>query len=341
MAIFFRSTLRGSLLPSWRRISKIGALITLLIFAGIAPQAFAESSPKIRIGFWPIAAGLPFFVALDKGYFKEAGLDVESVKFAAPPQIVEAMIAGRLEGSANGTASAALAIGELASPGLVKIFASNPSNVKNVLDEFIVASGSTYKSIKDLAGKRIASGPGIQNTTLARTVLERNGVTDAQIVEVPIGQHVGAIIAGQVDAAYTLEPTGTVGRLAGATRVLEGGVIATYVLGDPMAPWFGGSASLTTDFIKKNPGVAKKYIAAYARGINFVRASPGEARKYLAGYTAIEGDLAKQVPLPAYTLHNEFTKSDIAMFQKFFDLFSDKKIFSARVMVEPMLYKGE
>lgn len=338
MVVFFVDILHKQWTNTRQWLYTVGMLITLLVFTS---PLFAQETPKMRVGFWPIAAGLPFFVALDKGYFKEAGLDVEGVKFAAPPQIVEAMIAGRLEGSANGTASAALAIGELASPGLVKIFASNPSNAKNILDEFIVSTNSSYKSIKDLAGKRIASAPGIQNMTLARTVLERNGITNAHIVEVPIGQHVAAIIAGQVEAAYTLEPTGTVGRLAGATRILEGGVIATYILGNPLAPWFGGSASLTSAFIKAHPEVAKKYIAAYARGVSFVRNNPTEARKHLAGYTAIEEDLAKQTPLPAYLLHNEFTSADIAMFQKFFDLFSDKKIFSARVMVEPMMYKEE
>lgn len=341
MTSFFQRAPRKDLGLLKRWLRKVSMVMTLLVFAGFVSPASAQSGPKISIGYWPIAAGLPFFVAIEKGYFKEAGLDVKGVKFAAPPQIVEAMIAGRLDGSANGTASAALAIGELASPGLVKIFASNPSNVKNVLDEFLVSNASLYKSIKDLGGKRIASGPGIQNMTLARTVLERNGVVAAHLVEIPIDQHVAAIMAGQVDAAYTLEPTGTVGRLAGATRVLEGGVIATYILGDPMAPWFGGSASLTTEFIKTNPVIAKKYIAAYARGVSFVRTNPDEARQYLAGYTAIAGELAKQTPLPAYVLHNEFSKSDIAMFQKFFDLFSDKKIFSARVMIESMLYKEE
>lgn len=89
--------------------------------------------------------------------------------------------------------------------------------------------------------------------TLAKAVLEQNGITDASVIELPIGQHVAAIAAGQIDAAYTLEPTGTVGRLAGKTRVLEAGVIAKYVLGNPHAPWFGGSVSLTSAFIKKYP----------------------------------------------------------------------------------------
>jgi len=107
-----------------------------------------------------------------------------------------------------------------------------------------------------------------------------------------------------------------------------------------MAPWFGGSASLTTEFIKANPEVTKKYIAAYARGVELVRTKPDEARPFLKGYTAIEGPLTSEVPLAAYTLHSEFSKSDIAMFQKFYDLFTDKKVFDKRVMVEPMIYKA-
>jgi NitT/TauT family transport system substrate-binding protein len=39
-------------------------------------------------------------------------------------------------------------------------------------------------------------------------------------------------------------------------------------------------------------------------------------------------------------LYSEFKKSDVAYFQKFFDLFFDKGIFSSRLMVEPMLYRS-
>ena len=209
-----------------------------------------------------------------------------------------------------------------------------------MLDEVIVPTTSPAKVLADLKGKRVASGPGIQNVTLAKTVLERGGATGATVVELPIGQHVAALAAGQVDGAYTLEPTGTIGRMNGTTRVLEPGVIARYVLGDPMAPWFGGSASLSSEFIKKNPDAAKKFIAAYAQGVAYVRTKPAEARQYLKGYTAIEGPLTGEVPLAAYTLYNEFTPADVAHFQKFFDLFSEKGIFSKRLMVDSMLYRG-
>jgi NitT/TauT family transport system substrate-binding protein len=320
-----------------RHLLQAGATVGVL---GAPAMLRAQASPKIRIGYWPIAAGLPFYTAIELGYFKEAGLDVEALRFAGAQQVMEAVLAGRSDGTANGTGSANIAIGELAAPGTFKIFASNPSNAKNVLDEFIVPAASPVKSIAELKGKRVGSGPGIQNVTLAKTVLERAGATGATVVELPIAQHVATLAAGQLDACYTLEPTGTIGRLNGTTRVLEAGVISKYVLGDLMAPWFGGSASLTSSFIQKYPAEAKNFIAASAKGVALVRTKPAEARQYMKGYTAIEGALTAEVPLVAYILHNEFTPADIAHFQKFFDLFSEKGIFTSRLMVESMLYKG-
>ena len=299
-----------------------------------------QSAPKIRIGYWPVASGIPFFAAVDKGFFKQAGLEVEAVKFASPQQVAEAMLAGRLEGSSNGTASAALGIAELAQPGLLKIFCTNPTNAKYVLDEFIVAKDNTMKSVGELSGKKVGCGPGVQNVTLARTVLERAGAKGFTITELPIAQHIAAIVANQVDACYTLEPTGTIGRLNGTTRNLEVGVIAKYVLGDPMAPWHGGSASFTTEFISKNPEVVKRFITAYKRGVDLVKSNPAEARPSLKGYTAIEGPLTNEVPMADYLFSTEFKAADIAAFQKFFDLFSEKGIFSKRIMIDSILYKG-
>jgi len=306
---------------------------------GVPARAGAQGT-KIRIGYWPVAAGLPFYAAVDKGYFREAGLDVEATKFAGAQQVMEAMLSGRCDGSANGTGSGNLGVGEIASPGLFKIIATNPSNAKYVLDEFLVAKDSPITAIAQLKGKRVASGPGIQNRVLALTVLERAGAGGPAVTELPIGQHVAALAAGQVDAVYTLEPTGTVGRLNGSTRVLEAGVIARYILGDPLAPWHGGAATLTTEFIKAHPAEARKYITAYARGIELVRTNPAEARQSLRGYTAIEGPLTGEVPLASYMLYDEFKPADLAAFQKFFDLFTEKGVFEKKLDVAALIYKG-
>lgn len=294
---------------------------------------------KISIGFWPIAAGLPLYLGVEKGYFKDAGLDVEAVKFASAQQVAEGIIAGRLQGSGNGTASGALGLAEIASPGLFKIVGSNPSNVDHKLEQFIVAKDSPIQSIAELAGKKVASGPGAQNKAIAEAVLKQNGIDNPQVTQLEIRQHVAALEAGQIDAAYTLEPTGTVGEMKGLTRILENGVVATYILGDPKAPWFGGSATLTSTFIETYPEAAKVYMEAYRRAVEDIRQDPDEARQYMVGYTAIEGDLVQKVPLAAYTLFDEFTPQDVEYFQAFFDFMKDAGVFSKTVEVAPLIYQ--
>ena len=60
----------------------------------------------------------------------------------------------------------------------------------------------------------------------------------------------------------------------------------------------------------------------------------------MKGYTAIEGPLANEVPLASYMLHNEFKASDLAYFQKFYDLFTEKGIFEKKVAVEALMFKA-
>lgn len=321
-----------------RHVIQAGVVSAVTSFIPSLAQAADE---KIQIGYWPIASGLPFFVALEKGYFKEVGLNVEGVKFASPNQIAEAMIAGRIHGSANGTASAALALAEISSPNLFKIICSNPSNVKYVLDEVLVPLDSKVKAIKDLPKDvKIACGPGIQNVTLTKIILEKNSLSNIQPIELPVGQHVPALAAGQIDAVYTLEPSGTVGKVKGVSRILEAGVISKYMLGDPMAPWFGGSASLTTTIIKERPADVKKFITAYTKGVEFIRKNPEESRKSLDGFTAIEEAVVKEVPLADFVMFNEFKPSDIAYFQKYFDVFTERKIFTKIVDVKSLIYSN-
>jgi NitT/TauT family transport system substrate-binding protein len=323
-----------------------GAVGAIAIHGCTQPQAqnpttsSKENPGKIALGFWPVASGLPLFVAEKRGYFKETGLDVEVVKFASPNQVAEALIAGRLQGSGNGVASGVLGLAEITSPGLFKIIAANPSNVDYKLDQLIVAKNSPIQSVNDLKGQKVATGPGAQNLAIAQAILTAAGVENPQVQQLEIRQHIAAIESGQIAAAYTLEPTGTVGSMKGLTRVLENGVVSKYILGDAKAPWFGGAAVLSTKFIAQYPEATKLYIQAYRRAVEDIRQNPDEVRQYLVGYTAIEGDLVEKVPLVGYTMYDEFTPEDVGYFQKFFDFMTTKQVFSRNVAVANLLYQS-
>lgn len=157
----------------------------------VSSSSGGKAPGKISVGFWPVASGLPLFLAVKKGYFKDAGLDVEAEKFASPNQVAEALIAGRLQGTGNGVASGALGLAEITSPGLFKIFASNPSNSQYVLDQVIVAKNSPIKTLADLKDKKFAAGPGAQNMAVAKAILLKAGVQNPQVVQLEIRQHIG------------------------------------------------------------------------------------------------------------------------------------------------------
>jgi NitT/TauT family transport system substrate-binding protein len=321
-----------------------GAAVAIASHACSQPQASVseggeENPGTISIGFWPVASGLPLFLAVEKGYFEEAGLTVEAARFASPNQVAEALIAGRLQGAGNGVASGALGLAEITSPGLFKIITSNPSNVEYVLDQVIVAKDSPIQTIADLKDVSFATGPGAQNLAIAEAILAAAGATEPRVQQLEISQHVAAIESGQIDAAYTLEPTGTVGEMKGITRILENGVVSTHVLGNPMAPWFGGSAALSTAFVEQYPDSTARYVEAYRRAVQDIRDNPADARQYLVGYTAIEGELVDKVPLVGYTMFDEFTADDIAYFQKFFDFMTEQGIFSRSIDVEALIYR--
>jgi NitT/TauT family transport system substrate-binding protein len=221
---------------------------------------------------------------------------------------------------------------------MLKFYCMNYANATHVLDHVIVPRESPIRAIRELAGKRFACGPGINNVTLARTVLERAGVPDPKVTELPLGQLLPSLAAGQIDAAYVLEPTAVIGRRQSISRVLETAVISKYVLGDPQTPWHGGAASLRAESIRRLGPAVPRFLEAYGRGVDYVRKAGVEANQYLKGYTAIEGDLIAEVPLSGYRMYNEFGAADLAAMQRLFDLFSDRKVFEKRIEVKPLIY---
>jgi NitT/TauT family transport system substrate-binding protein len=323
-----------------RRSNFLTALGAMSAAAASRVPALAQSGPKFLVGYWPVAAALPFFVSEKMGYWKDAGVDVELVKFADQVKVTEALLAGRINATATGTGSTQLALAELASPNFFKILGANLSSEKSVLDEIIVAKDSPYKKISDLKGKRLATGTGPQAALEAKLIFAKNGIVGEPIQQLVPSQHVAAIVAGQIDGVYTYEPNGTVGRLNGTVRILETGVRSKYLLGDANAPWYGGAAVVTTEAIKTQPAAVKKYIAGMKRGFDEVRKNINESRAVYTAYTPFDVKLAEAIPAISYTLYDEFKPSDVRYFQDNYDLFFNEKIFPSKLEVAKMLYRA-
>lgn len=85
-------------------------IATLLLLAVSAQTALAANLPKLRVGYVPEPAHGLYFVAKEKGYFKEAGVDVELFQFGSAVEGINALKAEKLDVGTFGTTAPLLFI---------------------------------------------------------------------------------------------------------------------------------------------------------------------------------------------------------------------------------------
>jgi NitT/TauT family transport system substrate-binding protein len=74
----------------------IASLLTMLALAA-ASDAQADDALKAKVGVLRLSSSAPVFIAQDKGYFREAGLDVELKFFDAAQPIAVATTSGDVD----------------------------------------------------------------------------------------------------------------------------------------------------------------------------------------------------------------------------------------------------
>jgi NitT/TauT family transport system substrate-binding protein len=119
--------------------------------------ARAEDALKARIGVLRLSSSAPVFIAQDKGYFREAGLDVELKFFDAAQPIAVATTSGDID---FGVTAFTAGLYNLAGKGVVKVIGGMSREKAGYPLIGYFASNNAYaaglKTPKDLAGKRVA-----------------------------------------------------------------------------------------------------------------------------------------------------------------------------------------
>jgi NitT/TauT family transport system substrate-binding protein len=269
---------------------------------------------------FPTASSLPFFVALERGFFKEAGIEPEVTRLMGGPPNIAAMIGNQIEVAAVLVTIEGMNA-NLKKPGVAMYIGVHSQNKTYQMEQFVVRKGYAANSLADLKGARIMSAPGPANLVAAKAILAKVGLKegDYSIDQLDMGQHVNAMTAGTFDAGYTLEPQASTMRKLGVARTLEAGVIAKYILDDEDGNAFAAGCALTSDFIKSRPDVARRFAEVWKRAIHFVNDNPQEARKYLAKNTLTPEDVVDTVPMVHYFMAGELSAKNRAEFQKFID----------------------
>jgi NitT/TauT family transport system substrate-binding protein len=302
-----------------RLVRTIQGLAAVALLAGFAASPSAAQD-KVKVGMFPVSSSLPFYVALDRGYFKELNIEPEITRLMGGPPNVAALITNQIEVSAVLVMLEGLNA-NLKKPGVAMYVAMHSQNRTYKMEQFVVRNGLNVTSLQDFKGMKLMSAPGPANLNTAKGVLAKVGLKDGDytIDQLDMGQHVNAIKAGTFDGGYTLEPSATIIQNIGAGKVVEAGLIAKYILGDPDADAYAAGCAFTTEFINARPDVARRFAAGWAKAIEFIKSNPAEARKHLAKNTLTPDDLVDVVPMLGYTMVKDMSPKQRGYFQQFAD----------------------
>lgn len=236
------------------------AVASLLAILAVG-TAQAEDALKARIGVLRLSSSAPVFIAQDKGYFREAGLDVELKFFDAAQPIAVATTSGDVD---FGVTAFTAGLYNLAGKGVLKVIGGMSREKAGYPLIGYFASNNAYaaglKTPKDLAGKRVAvTQVGSSFHYSLGLLADKYGfkLADVKIIPLQSLSNAAAALKGEtVDAA--LLPISTARKL-----VDDGGAKFLGWVGDE-TPWQLGAVFASPKTLT-NKALVTKLLGALAK----------------------------------------------------------------------------
>lgn len=295
-------------MQSFVRRTAIGWMVAAALF-GQTLAALAEETP-VRVAYFLADSMLPALYAQDKGYFSEAGLDVEFVAVQTGPAVVSAVASGEAD---IGYAAPVPPINGRLNGVPVKMFPQLSQELApDKTYTWLVASKAS--GIADLAGvkgKKIGfNANGGLCELMWRDHLASVGLTIDDVVPVvlPFPEQEAALQQGNLDATCTINPF-YVSMLGNAELGVT--MLATGTLADLSQPLMNDALFATDDWLAANGETA----TAVARVMDKARKELLSDRAALSGaaekYMELAPEAAASFVLPIVNESMLITPADV------------------------------
>ena len=220
----------------------------------------------------------PMYVAIEKGYFEEEGLDLTLVTGFGADKVLTALISGEADIGFMGAEASIYACQEGATDPAVN-FAQLTQRAGN----FLVAREEMPDfKWEDLKGKKVLGGrKGGMPEMVFEYILKKNGIDPQKDLTIDQSIDFGSTAAaftGDDSAAYTVEfePSATILEKEGA-----GHVVASLGEASGYVPYT--SYSVKTSYMKENPEIIQKFTNALQKGMDYVQShTPEEIAEVIA-----------------------------------------------------------
>jgi NitT/TauT family transport system substrate-binding protein len=172
------------------------ALVALAAIVGGTPAAQAQA-PLKKVTFLTNytfhGRHSPFFVGLEKGYYRDAGFDIQISPATGSGFVITAVDSGKAD---YGMAEAASVVQAVAKGAKVKSFM-----VFTDISTSGLASLEPYKTLESLKGKRVAASQTDSARVILPILLERNKIDPASIqwLAADPGVYSSLLLSGQTD----------------------------------------------------------------------------------------------------------------------------------------------
>ena len=260
------------------------SLLATLTMAG-APQnvAYGQSLEKLTVRFtWKLKGEYaPLYVALEKGYYKAEGLDVQLAEGNGAQNVLKALAAG----NENFGYGPAVAAAQAVSQGLpVKVVAlyqtSAPMGV-------IAYPDTPLKGPKDLEGKRLAISVGETFGDMIRPFARVNNVdlSKIQLIQMDASARTMQFLTRKIDvmSVYLSNEWPQIEKRANVKfNILRVSDFGLNLL--------GASIIVGNAFAEQNPDTVRKLLRATAKGYRDAMADPKAAAKSMAKYMKVPED---------------------------------------------------
>lgn len=315
----------------------IGLIIIALVVGGIWYFASQNDevgpleTTKVRVGFLPILASLPLYVAEENGYFTEAGIEIEKIPFQTGEQLNDAFIRGDIDVAPENSLLPILRT-ELIKPGITKVYALGDITKETPFATLIVKNSVPIDSLSDLENKKVGVFPGGTSKNLLRKFLDSKDVNTAKVefVELPPTTQLQALSSESIGALLAFELTTAIAIESGEYRKLYSGVWAEIMNHNPL-----GVAVIANKFIQDKPNLARKTVAVFDKAHRFMKTNDKETREIIVKFVQLKPEIAAKV-VPLYFGQNK--DIDSGLLQQFIDLLVDIKEINGRVEAQTIIY---
>ena len=267
--------------------------VAIAAYSGSAAQtAGSNSGPQTLEAVTYLTAFNTFgresyaYVALKKGYFKEAGFNVTIHPGTGSVDVMKLLASGSADYGVVDFSAAAITVANQSLP-----VTAVAAITQATLSAIITLDSSGIKSPSNLAGKSIADQAGSTVGVSFRAYAKAAGIDPDSVKFVPaLPPALPQLLAsGQVDAIGQFvvgEPL--------VAAVAKGRKVVVLPFGDLLPELYGTVLMTSKNLANKNPDQVRRFSKALLRGLVYAAAHPAEAAEILASYQPTQNKTVAQ-----------------------------------------------